>query len=300
MAGIGQRRIAVEHAASHVAGVLRQARREGTARDCSGVCSGVFVCHTARVLEGTIADSAVVCHLARALEGTTADGAVVCHCFIRVEGSSIDFSSGVVCHIAHEDAVRDCSYGVVCHTARALEGAARDRSSGPVCHVCCKVAAGNFCTPFNLNLAHHSRSGLRSGLVLGMGETEIIRSARQSQSAGVCRVRRVFSVLPAGAGILVLCLSVAIRERRFLHIGGVRQTVRAHDEFWEGVFCKGPQGEHGEHHAQCQDQAENAFFHWGRPPFLPKTASKSRTVVRFWVHHTIKTTGREAKPREMH
>ena len=35
MAGIGQRRIAVEHAASHGAVVIRQARREGAARDRS-------------------------------------------------------------------------------------------------------------------------------------------------------------------------------------------------------------------------------------------------------------------------
>ena len=193
--------VPVEHAASHVAVVPRQARREDSAKDLS--YAAVFYLDR----EDAVLDDAGVCHTARVLEGTTADGAVVCH--FSLKGAFLD---GVV----------------VCHTAR--EG-----------------AAANCRTRFNRTF--HSRSGLRSGLVLGMGGAEIKRSIIQSQCIGAA------IVIPAVA-------TGAVRT--------VRQTV-LHDELW-GVCCKGPQGEHGEHHAQCQDQAENAFFHWGRPPLLPKAA----------------------------
>ena len=246
------------------------------------------VCHTA--LEGAVLDVAVVFHFFISGEGTTADGAAVCH--VSFKGA---FLYGVqVCHTAIESAARDCSSrecysGDVCHCSRkgavasdgaavchtVREEAARDRPF-VVCHVCSKVAAGNCRILFQFNATVHSLLGNPSSIGFGIEVVEIIRSTFQNQCAAL--------VLPAVA-------RGAVRTDRI--------AARAHDELWEGAFCKGPQGEHGEHHAQCQDQAENAFFHRGRPPFLPKTASKSRTVVRFWVHHTIKTTGREAKPREM-
>ena len=119
--------------------------------------------------------------------------------------------------------------------------------SGVVCHFFFKDAAGNCRIRLNLNRTLHSLTGKPSFIGFGIGVSEIIRSTHQNQC--------VAPVLPAVA------------------LGAVR-TVRPtvlHDELW-GVCCKGPQGEHGEHHAQCQDQAENAFFHWGRPPLLPKAA----------------------------
>ena len=272
---------------------------EGSVRDlsCRGVChcsiEGAFldvavVCHTA--LEGAVLNVAVVFHTALALEGTTADGAAVCHVSFKgaflygvqvfhtaIESaardcSSRECSSGDVCHCSRKGAVASDG-AAVCHTGR--EEAARDRPF-VVCHVCSKVAAGNCRILFQFNLTAHSLLGNPSSIGFGIEVVEIIRSTFQNQCAAL--------VLPAVA-------RGAVRTDRI--------ADRAHDELWEGVCCKSSQGEHGEHHAQCQDQAENAFFHRGRPPFLPKTASKSRTVVRFWIHHTIKTTGREAKPREM-
>ena len=299
--------VPVEHAASHVAVVPRQARREDSAKDLSyaavfyldredavlddaGVChtaralegstsdvsrgvvyhgslkgafaidgavvchtapvlegattDGLVVCHTAPVLEGTTADDALVCHNAPVLEGTIADGAAVCHTAPVLEGTTTD--GLVVCHTVREGAVL---YGAfVYHTAaHCLEGTTAD--GAVVCHTVTEAAAGNFHTRSNLNHTPHSRNGPRScSGVLGMGGAEIKRSIQQTQ----CAVH-VHPVVAHGA----------------LRID--RQTVRAHDEFW-GVCCKGSQGEHGEHHAQCQDQAENAFFHWGRPPLLPKAA----------------------------
>ena len=268
---------------------------------------GLVVCHTAPVLEGATTDGLVVCHAARkgavlygaavchgSREFAVLDGALVFHFFIRGEGAVL--YGAVVCHGSIEVAVIDCSVGVVFHTATACEGSVSDFSSGVVyhcsiegaaadrcavavchtarvlegttadgavvchfslkgafldgvvvCHTAREGAAANCRTRFNRTF--HSRSGLRSGLVLGMGGAEIKRSIIQSQCIGAA------IVIPAVA-------TGAVRT--------VRQTV-LHDELW-GVCCKGPQGEHGEHHAQCQDQAENAFFHWGRPPLLPKAA----------------------------
>ena len=189
-----------------------------------------------------------------------------------MEGSVRDCSVGVVYHFFLKGAARNRS-SVVYHFSLkgavasddavayhcSIEGAVRDCSAGAVqlsvvhlsvVHCCIEGTVGNFRTRLNLNRARHRRCGRCSwGLALGMGGAEIKRSSRQSQCA--------VTVLPAVA-------TGAVRTGR--------QTVRVHDELWEGVCCKGPQGEHGEHHAQCQDQAENAFFHRGRPPLLPKDA----------------------------
>ena len=128
------------------------------------------------------------------------------------------------------------------------EGSTRDFSFG-VYHCFIEDASGNFHIQSNHNRTLHRRCGRCSlGLALGMGGAEIKRSIIQSQCIGAA------IVIPAVA-------TGAVRT--------VRQTV-LHDELWGGVCCKSSQGEHGEHHAQCQDQAENAFFHWGRPPLLPK------------------------------
>ena len=305
---LGQFLIAVEHAASHGAVVIRQARREGAARDRSAVvghcttegsardCSvgvvfhvflkdavvyGAFVHHKAlegAAADGAVLDVAVVCHTA--LEGAVLDVAVVFHFFISGEGTTADgaavchvsfkgaFLYGVqVCHTAIESAARDCSSrecysGDVCHCSRkgavasdgaavchtVREEAARDRPF-VVCHVCSKVAAGNCRILFQFNATVHSLLGNPSSIGFGIEVVEIIRSTFQNQCAAL--------VLPAVA-------RGAVRTDRI--------AARAHDELWEGVCCKGPQGEHGEHHAQCQDQAENAFFHRGRPPLLPKAA----------------------------
>ena len=87
----GQRRLAVEHAVVYVAGVLRQARREGTAIDISFDISLV---------------SLVVYH--SSLEGAVHDVAFVCYC--AIEGSTRDFSVAVVGHCCIEGAIRDCSH----------------------------------------------------------------------------------------------------------------------------------------------------------------------------------------------
>ena len=270
------------------------------------------VCHTA--LEGAVLDVAVVFHTALALEGTTADGAAVCHvsfkgaflygvqvCHTAIESAARDCSSrecysGVVCHFSRKGAVA-IDGAVVCHTARALEGTARDFSSGVVGHCCIECAArdcssgvvchypiegtvgdgsfgdrsavkhssvedaaGNFRTRLSHNRTLHSPIGRPSCIGFGLGVVEIKRSILQSQCLGATIVTPVVADI---AFPLLWCQT-----------GKVRQTV-LHDEFWESGCCKGPQGEHGEHHAQCQDQAENAFFHRGRPPFLPRAATKA-------------------------
>ena len=225
------------------------------------VLDGAVVFHTA--IEGAVLDVDVVFHTALALEGTTADGSAVCH--VSFKGAVL--YGAAVCHAAIESAARDCSSrdcssgdvfhfsrkgavasdgAAVCHTVR--EEAARDRPF-VVCHACSKVAAGNCRILFQFNATVHSLLGRPSSMGFGIEVVEIIRSIRQSQYAA--------TVLPA----------VALGAVRTDRIAG-----RAHDELWEGAFCKSSQGEHGEHHAQCQDQAENAFFHWGRPPLLPKAA----------------------------
>ena len=229
--------VPVEHAASHVAVVPRQARREDSAKDLS--YAAVFYLDR----EDAVLDDAGVCHTARALEGSTSDVSrgVVYHC--SIEGAAADRCAVSVCHTARVLEGTTADGAVVCHFS--LKGAFLD--GVVVCHTAREGAAANCRTRFNRTF--HSRSGLRSGLVLGMGGAEIKRSIIQSQCIGAA------IVIPAVA-------TGAVRT--------VRQTV-LHDELW-GVCCKGPQGEHGEHHAQCQDQAENAFFHWGRPPLLPKAA----------------------------
>ena len=271
--GIGQPRLAVEDAAGHAAVVLRQARRENAAGDIAAVVhlapegaardrsSGV-VHH--RTLKFAAGDFLFVYHIARALEGAVADGAFVFH--FSLKGAVRDFSFVVVfhcsfkgavlngasvCHGSIEDAVRDCSAEVVFHCSfkgAVLYGAA------VVCHGFIEGAAGHFHTKKNHNRTQHSLLGRPSCLGFGIGVSEIILS--------IIQIQCVVPVPPAVAN-------------------GADRVAVLHDEVLGGAFCKGPQGEHGEHHAQCQDQAENAFFHRGRPPFLPKTASKSRTVVRF-------------------
>ena len=139
----GQRRLAVEYAVVYVAGVLRQARREGTAIDISFDIS-LAVYHSS--LEGAVHDGAFVCHCA--IEGSTRDFSVaeVGHCCI--EGSVRDFSVDVVGHCSIEGAVRDCSADAVYHCP--LKFAARNRSL-VVSHCSIEGAAGNFC-PQRLNL----------------------------------------------------------------------------------------------------------------------------------------------------
>ena len=156
--------LAVEHAASHVAGFLGQARREDSAKDLSyaavfyldredAVLDDAGVCHTARALEGSTSDVSrdVVCHCS--FKETTADGVVVCHgsiegavlysgggvvCHFSIEGAFLD--GAAVCHGSIEGAVLDGA--VVCHTACALEGTARDFSSGVVGHCCIEGTTG--------------------------------------------------------------------------------------------------------------------------------------------------------------
>ena len=122
-------------------------------------------------------------------------------------------------------------------------------------HTSLKGAAGNLRTRFNRTF--HSRIGrCFIGSVLGIGQTEIKFP--------------IFTLQNQCLGAAIVTPAVA---------RGAVRTVRVaalHDEFAAGgAFCKGPHGEHGEHHAQCQDQAENAFFHRGRPPFLPRAATKA-------------------------
>ena len=222
---------------------------------------GALVCHTARKGAARDRSSGLVCHIS--IEGAVlygGVGAVVCH--TAIEGAVLDVA--VVCHTALEGAVA-IDGAVVCHTARALEGSTRDFSGGVVCHgsikdaardrfgevVHCPIegAAGDYRK--RMNLALHRLCG-----------TEIKRSTIQTQYAAFAIVLPVVAVAAA-----VAIFAAAL--------GADRVAVRADDEFWERAFCKGPQGEHGEHHAQCQNQAENAFFHRGRPPFLPKAAPKA-------------------------
>ena len=110
LVGIGQRRIAVEDATSHVAGVLGQARREDA-----------------------VGDVAAVFHLAP--EGAAVDGAAILDCV--VERTRLDGAAVLDCLM--ERAFLDGA--TVFHTA--IEGAIRDRSSGVVCHFFLKGAAGN-------------------------------------------------------------------------------------------------------------------------------------------------------------
>ena len=222
-------------------------------------CSVGVVFHTATACEGSVSDfsSGVVCH--RSIEGAVAgDGAFVCHATRALEGAARDFSVAVVCHLtfkaavlygalvfhtAREGATRDFSGGVVCHGS--IKDAARDRF-GEVVHCPIEGAVGD--RRKRMNLALHRLCG-----------TEIKRSTIQTQYAAFAIVLPVVAVAAA-----VAIFAAAL--------GADRVAVRADDEVLGGACCKGPQGEHGEHHAQCQDQAENAFFHWGRPPLLPKAA----------------------------
>ena len=267
--------------------VVSHCTTEGSAKDFSfvvvlhvslkdAVVYGAYVYHT--VLEGAFLDGAFVSHVAR--KGAVIDDAVVCHFFISGEGTVID--GAPVSHFSIEGAVRYGAFGAfvyhlsiegafldgvaVCHSS--IEDAVRDCSAESVpcsvVHCCIEGAAGNFRRRFNLNRTRHSRIGrFFIGRVLGIGQTEIKLSIRQSQCLGSG------IITPVVADIHIITIRVFCCG----HIGGVRQTV-LHDELW-GVCCKGPQGEHGEHHAQCEDQAENAFFHRDRPPFLPKAAPKA-------------------------
>ena len=182
------------------------------------------VYHTAPVLEGTTADSVVVCHTAPVLEGTTADGAVVCHDSLK---GAVAHDGAVACHFSLKGAVAHDG-AVVCHTARVLEGTTAD--GAVVFHfsrtTACEDAAGNFRPRLNLNLAPHSLIGRLSCLGFGIGVAEIIRSTRQSQCLGDVIIAPVTAT------------------------GADRETA-LHDEVLVGVCCEGPQGEHGEHHAQC-------------------------------------------------
>ncbi len=256
---------AVEHAAVYVAAfaVVHTAREDST-KDRVVVChcsiegavlDVAAVCHCS--IEGAVLDVAAVCH--RSIEGAVAgDGAFVCHATRALEGAARDFSVAVVCHLtfkaavlygalvfhtAREGATRDFSGGVVCHGS--IKDAARDRF-GEVVHCPIEGAVGD--RRKRMNLALHRLCG-----------TEIKRSTIQTQYAAFAIVLPVVAVAAA-----VAIFAAAL--------GADRVAVRADDEVLGGACCKGPQGEHGEHHAQCQDQAENAFFHWGRPPLLPKAA----------------------------
>ena len=212
----GQVRIAVEHAASDDAVVFHLVR-EGAARDRS---VGV-VFHTAHVLEGAARDRsvAVVYHTAHVLEGAVLYGAVVCHTARVLEGAVLDGA-------------------VVCHTARVLEGAARDRSSGVVCHFSIEGAAGNFRTRFNHNRTRHSRIGRCClGSVLGIGQTEIIRSTvtRQSQCLGAAIVTP--AVATARDCALVGAIVGSLRPAA-LHdeVGAGDRSVQHHLLFRHGEF----------------------------------------------------------------
>ena len=284
--GTGQVCVPVEYAAEYFAAVvLRQARRKGSTRDRSVVVvhcplkgsardrsaevvchfsiegstgDGAFVCHTARALEGAARDFsvAVVCHLT--FKGAFLDGAFVCHATRALEGAARDFSVAVVCHLTFKGAVLDGA--AVCHTAR--EGSTRDFSGGGVCHGSIEDAARDrsvdvfHCPIEGAAGDRRSRTNLALHRLCG---TEIKRSTIQTQYAVAV------IVLPDVAVAVAAAIFAAA-------LGADRVAIRADDEVLGGACCKGPQGEHGEHHAQCQDQAENAFFHWGRPPLLPKAA----------------------------
>ena len=208
--------VAVEHAAEYVAAVaVVHPAREGAAKDRSvaavfhntledAVHDGAAVCHF--FLKAAVLYGAFVCHAAR--KGAVLDGVAVCH--FSIEGAVLDVAA--VCHFFIEGAVVHDG-AVACHSARedaVLYGAF-------VCHFSRKDAAGNFHTPLNLNRTRH-RLCPRSITVLGMGETEIIRSTLQSQFA--FRVRRVFfTVRPSFA----LAAGSAV-------VGADRVAAR-HDEF---------------------------------------------------------------------
>ena len=252
-----------------VAEVCHFSRKGSVASDSAAVChrtlkfaaaDGAFVCHTARALECATVYIAAVCH--RTLKFAASDGVAVFHTARALECATVYIAA--VCHRTLKFAAADGAF--VCHAARkgavldgvavfhfSIEDAVRDCSAGAVpfsvVHCCIEGAAGNCRIQLNLNRTSHSRSGLRfcTG-VLGMGGTEIIRS--------IIQIQCVVPVPPAVAT-------------------GADRVAVLHYEFAGGAFCKGPQGEHGEHHAQCQDQAENAFFHRGRPPFLPRAATKA-------------------------
>ena len=110
VAGIGQRRLAVEDAAGHGAGVHRQARRENAAGD------GAAVVHLAP--EGAVVDGAVV--LDCVVEGAVFDGAVVLDRVL--ERAILNAARSHIVDLAVEGAAQDAA--VVEHFA--VELAARD------------------------------------------------------------------------------------------------------------------------------------------------------------------------------
>ena len=214
--------VAVEHAAEYVAAVaVVHPAREGAAKDRSSaavfhntledaVHDGVAVCHF--FLKAAVLYGSFVCHAAR--KGAVLDGVAVCH--FSIEGAFLDVAA--VFYIA-------------------LEGSVRDFSSGVVCHCSIKDAAANCRIRFNRTL--HSRIG-PCYLGSGIGEIEIKRftSTHQIQCAGVCRTRRLFDVLPAGA-----------TARDGAAVGSLRITI-LHDEVGAGDCSVQHHGlaRHGEGH----------------------------------------------------